>query len=61
LAQWLTDERQAVKAFAEQHMAELDRMIASERRRVEAERELRERSRHADESGHDHGYRPKPF
>ena len=61
LAQWLTDERQAVKAFAEQHMAELDRMILSERRRVEAERELRERTRHADESGHDHGYRPKPF
>jgi len=61
LAQWLTDEREAVKAFAEQHMAELDRMILSERRRVEAERELRERTRHADESGHDHGYRPKPF
>lgn len=61
LTQWLTDERQAVKAFAEQHIAELDRMILSERRRVEAERELRERSRHEDESGHDHGYRPKPF
>jgi hypothetical protein len=61
LTRWLTDERQAVKAFAEQHMAELDRMILSERRRVEAERELRERTRHADESGHDHGYRPKPF
>jgi len=25
---WLTDERQAVKAFAEKHIAELDRMIA---------------------------------
>ena len=61
LMRWLTDEREAVKAFAEQHMAELDRMILSERRRVEAERELRERTRHADESGHDHGYRPKPF
>lgn len=61
LTQWLTDEREAVKAFAEQHIAELDRMILSERRRVEAERELRERTRHADESGHDHGYRPKPF
>lgn len=61
LTRWLTDERQAVKAFAEQHMAELDRMIVAERRRVEAEREMRERSRHADESGHDHGYRPKPF
>lgn len=61
LTQWLTDERQAVKAFAEQHIAELDRMIVSERRRVEAERELREKSRHEDESGHDHGYRAKPF
>jgi hypothetical protein len=61
LTRWLTDERQAVKAFAEQHMAELDRMILSERRRVEAERERRDRSRHEEESGHDHGYRPKPF
>jgi hypothetical protein len=61
LTRWLTDERQAVKAFAEQHIAELDRMIVPERRRVEAERERRERSRHEDESGHDHGYRPKPF
>lgn len=61
LSQWLTDERPAVKAFAEQHMAELDCMIVAERRRVEAERERRERSRHEDESGHDHGYRPKPF
>lgn len=61
LARWLTDERQAIKAFAEQHMAELDQMIVAERRRVEAERELRERSRHEDESGHDHGYRAKPF
>ncbi len=61
LMRWLTDERQAVKAFAEQHIRELDRMIVAERRRVEAERELRERSRHEDESGHDHGYRPKPF
>lgn len=61
LAQWLTDEREAVKAFAEQHLAELNRMILSERRRVEAEREMRERTRHEEESGHDHGYRPKPF
>lgn len=61
LTRWLTDERQTVQAFAEQHIAELDRMIVAERRRVEAKRELRERSRHADESGHDHGYRPKPF
>ncbi|MCS6304387.1 MAG: PilZ domain-containing protein [Nitrospira sp.] len=61
LTRWLTDERQAVKTFTEQHIAELGRMILSERRRVEAERELRERNRHEDESGHDHGYRAKPF
>lgn len=61
LTQWLTDERQTVKAFAEQHIAELDRMIVAERRRVEADREMRERTRHEEESGHDHGYRPKPF
>ncbi len=61
LTYWLTDERQAVTTFAEQHIAELDRMIAAERHRVEVEREARERSRHEDESGHDHGYRPKPF
>lgn len=61
LTRWLTDERPAVNAFAEQHIAELDRMIVAERRRVEAEKELRERSRHEDESGHDHGYKPKPF
>jgi len=61
LTRWLTDEGQAVKAFAGQHLAELDHMIVSGRRRVEAEREMRERTRNADESGHDHGYRPKPF
>ncbi|MDR4463787.1 MAG: PilZ domain-containing protein [Nitrospira sp.] len=61
LTRWLTDERPAVTAFAAQHMAELDQMIMAERRRVEAERELRERTRHEDENGHDHGYRPKPF
>lgn len=61
LTRWLTDERQAVRTFAEEHMAELDRMIVLERRRVEVERELRERSRHEDESGHDDGYRAKPF
>ena len=59
LTQWLTDERHAVKAFAEKHIAELDRMIASERRRVEAEREMRDRSQA--ESGDDLGYRAKPF
>ena len=61
LAGWLTDGRPMVNSFVEQHVAELDRMIAAERHRVETERELRERSRHEDESGHDHGYRPKPF
>jgi hypothetical protein len=57
LMRWLTNKRQAV----EEHIPELERMIAAERRRVEVERELRERSRHEDESGHDHGYRAKPF
>lgn len=61
LTRWLTDERQAVRTFAEEHIAELDRIIVAERRRVEVERELRERSRHEDESGHDDGYRAKPF
>ncbi|NGZ01976.1 MAG: hypothetical protein CV090_02860 [Nitrospira sp. WS238] len=61
LMRWLTDGQPAVKAFAEQQMAELDRLILEERRRIEHERELRERTRHEDESGHDHGYRPKPF
>ncbi|MBX3308230.1 MAG: PilZ domain-containing protein [Nitrospira sp.] len=61
LTHWLTDERRAVSSFAEQHLAELNRMITAERHRVETERELRERSRHEEESGHDHGYRPKPF
>jgi hypothetical protein len=61
LTRWLKDERQAVRALAEEHIAELDRMIVAEQRRVEAERELRERSRHEDESGHDDGYRAKPF
>ena len=39
LRHWLTDERETGKAFAEKHIAELDRMIASEWRRVEAERQ----------------------
>jgi hypothetical protein len=58
LMHWLTDERQAVTAFAEQHMAELDRMIAAECRRIEAERERRNRSNDQTEPG---GYRAKPF
>lgn len=53
LKEWLKDERPAVKAFAEKHIAELDRMIASEQRRSEAEREMRNRSYdEEDESGH---------
>lgn len=44
LAEWMADERPAVKAFAEKHIAELDLMIASEQRRAEAEREMRNRS-----------------
>jgi len=55
---WLTDERQAVTVFAEKHIAELDRMIAAEWRRVEAERERRNRSNDETEPG---GYRAKPF
>lgn len=55
---WLTDERQAVKAFAEKHIAELDRMIAAEWRRVEAERAMRNRSNDETEQS---AYRAKPF
>lgn len=44
LTEWLADERPAVKAFAEKHIAELDLMIASEQRRAEAEREMRNRN-----------------
>ena len=58
LRHWLTDERRAVKAFAEKHIAELDRMIAAESRRVEAERERRNRSNDETEPGN---YRAKPF
>jgi hypothetical protein len=58
LRPWLTDERQAVKAFAEQHIAELDRMIAAEWHRVEAERAKRNRSNDETEPG---AYRAKPF
>jgi PilZ domain len=58
LRHWLTDERQAVNAFAKKHIAELDRMIAAESRRVEAEREMRNRSNDENEPG---AYRAKPF
>jgi hypothetical protein len=44
LTEWLADERPAVKAFAERHIAELDLMIVSEQRRAEVEREMRKRN-----------------
>ena len=44
LTEWLADERPAVKAFAEKHIAELELMIASEQRRAESESEMRKRS-----------------
>lgn len=62
LAEWLADERPAVKAFAEKHIGELDFMIASEQRRAEAEREMRKRSYEEDddESGDTDDIKPKP-
>ncbi|MBY0579259.1 MAG: RelA/SpoT domain-containing protein [Burkholderiales bacterium] len=44
MTEWLADGRSAVKAFAEKHTVELDRKIASEQRRAEAEKEMRKRS-----------------
>lgn len=44
LGEWLTDERPAVKAFAKTHIAKLDLKITAEQVRVEAEREMRNRS-----------------
>ena len=44
LTEWLTDERLAVKAFAEKHIAELDLMIAAELRRAETKMEMRNMS-----------------
>ena len=56
LAEWLADEQTAVKAFAEKHIKELDSMIASEQRRAEAAREMRNRSYvEDDELGGDDG------
>lgn len=43
LTEWLADERPAVKAFAQEHIAKLDLMITSEHRRAEVEREMRKR------------------
>ncbi|MGE3153503.1 MAG: hypothetical protein AB7G48_07080 [Nitrospiraceae bacterium] len=44
LTEWLTDERSTVRAFAESHIAELDLRIASEQRRAESRKEMRNRS-----------------
>ncbi len=55
LAEWLRDERAAVKAFAEKHISELDRMIASEQRRAEGEWEMRKRSYDEDDDEADGG------
>jgi hypothetical protein len=53
LTEWLADERQVVKAFAEKHIAHLDLMIASEQRRAEAEREMRKMSYDEDDDKSD--------
>jgi ppGpp synthetase/RelA/SpoT-type nucleotidyltranferase len=43
MIEWLTDERPAVKAFAEKHMKELDLRIAAEHLRAESDKEMRKR------------------
>jgi len=57
LTEWLADKRPTVKAFAEKHISELALRIASEQRRAEAEREMRNRSydEEDDESDHSDG------
>lgn len=40
---WLNDERPKIRAFAERHQRSLDRAIAAEQRRSEADHELRRR------------------
>jgi ppGpp synthetase/RelA/SpoT-type nucleotidyltranferase len=50
LTEWLTDSRPAIKAFAEKHITELDRMIVSERRRAESRREMRKRDYEEDDT-----------
>ncbi len=40
LTEWLMDERPAVRAFAEEHISEMNRMIVSEHRRAETEKEM---------------------
>lgn len=58
LAEWLADERPAVKAFAERHIAELNQRIASEHRRAESEKEMRQRSYQEDDNEPDGDKRP---
>lgn len=53
LREWLTDERLAVQAFAEKHIADLDRMIASERRHAESRKEMRKRDYEEDDTESD--------
>jgi ppGpp synthetase/RelA/SpoT-type nucleotidyltranferase len=53
LTEWLKDSRSAIKAFAEKHIIELDRMIASERRRAESRREMRKRDYEEDDTESD--------
>jgi hypothetical protein len=43
VSSWLTDERQKVRTFAERYIRTLDRSIAAEQRRSEADYELRRR------------------
>lgn len=50
LANWLTDNRPAVRAFAERHISELDLMVALEKRRAETRREMRKRDYEDDDN-----------
>lgn len=53
LMDWLADERPAVKTFAERHIAELNRMIASEQRSAESRKEMRKRDYEEDDNDSD--------
>ena len=52
LTEWLVDERQEVKEFAEKHITELNIKIASEQRHAEGEREMRKMS-YDDDAGNE--------
>jgi len=61
LAEWLFDERPAVKAFAEKHIAQLNLQITAEQRNVETTKELRRRDYEDEIDGpddDDDGYEP---